>query len=70
MVMTAIAYSSLLLMRFSKSETTLDTYRSNETVSLIDIPKEQIFSEEVDSTWVDELGITHKTFKQNNYEFE
>jgi hypothetical protein len=57
-------------MKSSESAINMEEYRPNEPIEFSGIPKEQIFSDEVDSTWVDKLGITHKTFKQNNYEFE
>lgn len=42
-------------------------YESIKPVSLSGVPEEEIFSEEVDCVYIDQMGIKNVTFKQKNF---
>lgn len=57
-----IAFFTLHLMKYLATENKT-IYVEKRKFALPEINESQIFSEVVDSVWVDKFRITHKTFK-------
>lgn len=61
MIPILVLFSLHLMKSFTQEDSI--AYESRGKFSLPEIDERQIFSEVVDSVWVDKFGITHKTFK-------
>lgn len=64
-ILIAVPIVTLLSLHLMKSFTPSNdvAYEMKGKFSYPEIRDEQLFSEVVDSVWVDKFGITHKTFK-------
>lgn len=60
-----IIWVNFTLHKKRKDINSIQAYQSFREINLSGVQDSEIFSEEVDCVWVDRLGITNVSFKQN-----
>lgn len=51
----------------NQSNQILSKYEAIKSVNMSGVPEDEIFSEEIDCVYIDQMGIKNVTFKQKNF---
>ena len=51
----------------NQSNQIISKYEAIKSVNMSGVPEDEIFSEEIDCVYIDQMGIKNVTFKQKNF---